>query len=328
MTEELRIIVTEQGSPQGGQPAPAPGARLPSARTPGQLPGAPARTPGQLPGAPAGGGADFAALLVRPPSVHGPTAPPLPGGVPSPAPPTSGQHQASAISAIQSVSGIGAAAAAGNITGAASGATAALIGVVASPVAIAAAAIAAGLGVATVAITAFARSVESETQRLSGFSGPLAGAQARTEIRRELDDLRRAQRLGPELAAAERLRSRFESEVTQLGTEIKLQLLRIVDIFTPFIETTINVLDGIGEFLKENGSTISAVLKGLAVANLPLWIPAVLTRLGIIADNTGDREDDEDDIFTQQFLNLLPRALEERGPDAPIPGGIRVELGA
>ena len=166
------------------------------------------------------------------------------------------------MSAIQTVGGIGTAAAAGNITGAASGATAALIAVATNPVAIAAGALAGGIGVATVAVKAFARSVESETQRLSGFSGPLAGAQAQTDIRRELDDLRRAQRLGPELAAAERLRSRFESQMTQLGTEIRLQLLRLVDIFTPFIERTADVLELVGNFVESNGDTISALIKG------------------------------------------------------------------
>jgi len=318
MAEELRIIVTEQGSPQGGQPAPAPGARLPSA-----LAGS------QVSGAPATGGSVFQALLVRPPSVKGPAAPPLPSQVPPPAPPTAAQRQATALSAIQTVGGIGTAAAAGNLAGAASGATAALVGLAASPIAIAAAAIAGGLGVATVAVKAFARSVESETQRLSGFSGPLAGAQAQTEIRRELDDLRRAQRLGPELAAAERLRSRFESEITQLGTEIRLQLLRLVDIFSPFIDTAINVLDRVGDFLENNGGAISSLIKGLVVSNLPVWLQLVLTTLGAISDNTGDTaENAETDIFTQQFLNLLPDALERRGPNAPIPGVARVELGA
>lgn len=351
MTEELRIIVTEQGSPQGGQPAPVPGARLPSARAGGQVPGAPTGgataidaalvkppsvrgptappSPSGVPGSTATGAAVFGALLLKPPSVRGPTAPPLPSQVPPSAPATSAQRRASAISAIQSVGGIGGAAAAGNIAGAASGATAALIAVVTNPIAIAAAALAGGLGVATVAITAFARSVESETQRLSGFSGPLAGAQARTEIRRELDDLRRAQRIGPELAAAERLRSKFESEMTQLGTEIKLQLLRIVDIFTPFIETAIRVLDGVGTFLENNGDAISAIVKGLVLTNLPLWFQLVLRALGVISDNTENAaEDAETDIFTQQFLNLLPNALEARGPNAPIPGVARVELGA
>lgn len=351
MAEELRIIVTEQGSPQGGQPAPAPGARLPSARAGGQVPGAPTggravtdavllkppsvrgptapSSPIQVPRATAAGASVFGALLVRPPSVKGPTAPPLPSEVPPPAPPTSDQRQASAISGIQTAGRLGAAAAAGNITGVASGATAALIAVATNPVAIAAAALAGGLGVATVAVTAFARSVESETQRLSGFSGPLAGAQARTEIRRELDDLRRAQRIGPELAAAERLRSKFESEVTQLGTEIRLQLLRIVDIFTPFIETAIRVLDGVGTFLENNGDAISSLIKGLVLTNLPLWFQLVLKALGVISGNTENAaENAEDDIFTQQFLNLLPNALEARGPNAPIPGVARVELGA
>ncbi len=168
------------------------------------------------------------------------------------------------------------------------------------------AAVAAGFGVAAIAVTKFAQVIESQTSKLAGFSGPLAAAQARTEIGRELALLRRAQRIGPGLAAAERLRFRFENTMTDLGTEILQVMLRILEELRPVIEFVITGMKAVTGFLEKYGDEIGAALP-IILAQISPMAAGVLLISRLFQDEVERREDDEDLIFTQQFLDLLPR---------------------
>lgn len=286
MPEELRIVVVDQGgaAPSGGGGGPtAPGgfSRAPGG---GQFPGGPVAPPVQPP------------PFVRPPPVQ-----------PSPRTPGTGDPSRRAISAIGTAGGVAGAAAAGNVAGAASRASSGIVAAVGGPVGVAVAAIAAGFGVAAIAAVKFAQMVESQTARLAGFSGPLAAAQARTELGRELGLLRRAQRIGPGLAAAERLRSKFEGTMTDLGTEILQILLRILEALQPVIEFVITAMRVLTEFLERHGESIGAALPALVGMVSPM-AAAVLSILRLFQGEVDRREDEEfDDPFTQQFLDLLPR---------------------
>jgi len=222
------------------------------------------------------------------------------------------------LSGVSAVGGIAGGVAAGRIS--AAGATATGVGAAAigGPIGIAVAAVAASLGVGAIAVRTFARAVETQTARLAGFSGPLAGAQAETEIRREMALFRRAQRIGPELAGAERLRSRFETAMTDLGTEILGILLKILDALEPAIETITEGVALISTFLEEHGLKIATAMEILIKSQLPLWVVILEAIQSLIERFFGEQEekDEPEDEFAKAFMNLL---LKPAGSPAASP---------
>lgn len=215
--------------------------------------------------------------------------------------------------------GIGGKAATGNVAGAAAAGVGKGALAIGGPIGIAIAAVAAGLAVAGIAAVKFAQTIESQTAKLAGFSGPLAAAQAQTEITRELALLRRARRLGPALAGAERLRSRFEDKMTDLGTEILGILLKMLDAFEPTIDLLIKAMNLVAEFLEKHGDALG---KAAALA-LKVMFPILLAleAIAVIVERFwGERKDEPvDDQFTRAFMDLLPRrGGRERDRNAPL----------
>ncbi len=294
--EELRIVVVDQGGAAGGRgPAGGPGARAPGG---GQFPRGPVAPPVQPP------------PFVRPPPVQSPRGP------------RATDSSGRVISAIGVAGGVAGAAAIGNVAGAASGAAGA-VAAAGGAVGIAVAAVAAGFAVAAIAAKKFAQVIESQTNKLAGFSAPLSAAQAQTEISRELALMRRAQRIGPELAAAERLRSKFETAMTDLGTEILGVLLKLLEAAEPFIEVAIKVLTIFADFLERFGDTIIKAMIVLArMSPVVVVMEAVFRILEKIFDAIVPDDDPVVDPFTTAFMNLLPRDPRTGQPNffQPRPG--------
>ena len=277
MAEELRIVVVDQGGSAPSRGPTAPGG------------GRPTRGP-------VSGPREF-------PALHRPgQQPPGPRGV------VGADGSRRAISAIGTAGGVAGAAAAGNVAGAVSGASKAIVAAVTGPVGIAVAAVTVGFGVAVIAVKKFAQAIESKTNKLAGFSAPLSLAQAQTEIRREEALMRRAQRIGPELAAAEQLRSKFEEAMTDIGTEILGVLLKMLESATPFIEVGIKVLTLFADFLEKWGDVIVKAMFVLArMRPVVVIMEAVFRILEKIFDAIVPDDDDGPDPFATQFMNLLPR---------------------
>ena len=291
MPEELRIVVVDQGGA-----APSRGAAAPAASSSAR---APAAGPRALP------------ALQAPRAAQGPRAVVAADG------------SRRALSAVGTAGGIAGAAAAGNVAGAASGASTGIVAAVGGPIGVAVASVAAGLGVAAIAARKFAQVVESQTNKLAGFSAPLSVAQAQTEITRELALMRRAQRIGPELAAAERLRSKFEDAMTDLGTEILGVLLKLLESATPFIEVGIKVLTIFAAFLEKWGDVIVKAMIVLArMSPIISIMEAVFRILEKIFDTIVPDPDPMVDPFTTAFMNLLQRnpRTGQREFFQPIPG--------
>ena len=300
MPEELRIVVVDQGGA-----APSRGAAAPAASSSARAPVASRAFP------------RLHAPPVQPPQFAGP--PPV---QPSPRAPATRDSSRGAISAVGTVGGIAGAAAAGNVAGAASASSAGIVAAVGGPIGVAVAAVAAGLGVAAIAARKFAQVVESQTNKLAGFSAPLSAAQAQTDVRRELALLRRAQRIGPELAAAERLRSKFEDAITDLGTEVLGLLLKVLEIGEPFIEVATKSMAILADFLEKHGDTIALAMKVLVRMNpIVLIMEAVFRILEKIFDTIVPDDPDPPDPFATAFMNLLPRnARGQREFFQPAPG--------
>lgn len=187
------------------------------------------------------------------------------------------------------------------------------VAAVGGQIAIAAAGFVAGLGVSTAAIVTFARKVESETQRLAGFSPELAVAQSMTEIRRQGAMMRRAQRIGGGLAAVELQRARFEEQVTELGTNILQILLQILEKFDPLIELVIKATEKFNEFMEQYGRPIGDA----AWETLKTAFPA-LRALDFIANILRRWTEDKDqaleqDPFMREFMSMLPHGGAARG---------------
>jgi hypothetical protein len=81
--------------------------------------------------------------------------------------------------------------------------------------------------------------LEREADRLSAYSGEVAGATAMSDIRAELADIRRAERIGPNLARFEDLRGQAMEKLADIGTEVLDQVLRLVVMLEPAIRAGI-----------------------------------------------------------------------------------------
>lgn len=113
----------------------------------------------------------------------------------------------------------------------------AAVSAVAGPLAIAFAAMTAAVVAGGAAVKKLVDVMAAEADRLSGLSADVAGATARSGLRAELADIRRAGRIGPDLAKFEDLRGRGMEKLADIQTE----LLKIVLQFVTAAEPAINV---------------------------------------------------------------------------------------
>ncbi len=115
----------------------------------------------------------------------------------------------------------------------------------AGPAALAIGAIVGAIAVGVTVIKKTFAAIDKETERLSGFSGNLAGAQARAEIRQMGADMRRAQRIGPQLARARDFTSQVETQIADLKTSM--------------IKFGLDVAEGVGGIPKALGDANSKI---------------------------------------------------------------------
>ncbi|MGH8743514.1 MAG: hypothetical protein ACREUY_04470 [Burkholderiales bacterium] len=214
--------------------------------------------------------------------------PPLPTGItgPTPAPPVAGP--------------------------AAAGSSAALIGRLAAAAEPAAVAI----GVLTVAAVGGAIAIKrafdvfaKEADRLSGFSAQLSGATARSDIRAEFASLRRANRIGPDLARVEDSTSRIQTKITDLNTEMLRVLLKIygaIEPLMPYLEGTIGIAAGSIAAAVANIEIVIATISNdstyLASASVDFVDAIAAIRTAVDDIKNGMKKDDENDQYMDAFL--------------------------
>ena len=167
---------------------------------------------------------------------------------------------------------------------------------------------------ASAAVKRFVSAIETQTAQLAGFSVVAATAQAQTQIRREAALIRRAERIGPQFARAEELRSRFEEATSALWTEILGLLLRLVEALEPAINVLIKAMGLIADFLEEHGDTI-ARMAGVAL-KVMFPILFVLEKIFELWDRIFGRDEQQQarDPFAEAFMQLIP--LGRRQGDA------------
>jgi hypothetical protein len=235
---------------------------------------------------------------------------PGPGRGLIPAPSAVGRNFSTGVN-IQTV---GVTSAAGPSAAAASGATAgslSSLAAAAGPAAIAVAALSAAVVAGAVVVRRTINMLEQEADRLSAYSGEVAGATAMSDIRAELADIRRAERIGPNLARFEDLRGQAMEKLADIGTEVLDQVLRLVVMLEPAIRAGIasgNVVaasvpvmsDALLSILAAQAGNAAALgLTNEELANLKRLNKEILNfaRLEWEDRNTGD------DPFLAEFLD-------------------------
>lgn len=285
MPEELRIVVVDQGGPAGG---PAGGA----------VAGRGARA-GTTAGVAAGG-----ALRNR----VGP--PPLSPSVPAPPRGGAALGAAAGFGGIRAAQGLASRAAAGNVAGAATAAAGLGASALGGPVGIAVAATVGVFVVAGIAVKKFVDTIESETNKLAGFSLALSIAQSQTQISRQAALRRRAGQIGPQLAAAEHLRSQFETKLTDLNTEMLKVLLEIVNKLDPLFQVVLGRMDAVTDILGDQ--KIQAEFLATSIASPQLALLKLIWN--IMTREVEERDDDKPDPFAEAFMKLSIDDPDRRRP--------------
>lgn len=184
--------------------------------------------------------------------------PPVVAATPVPTPSAAASATAAEAPASGAAAATAESAAAGSeLSGAAAGAAA---GAALGPAGlIAGVAIVAAVGTATRAISGLAkaaqnadRALQDTAQRLAPFSGALSAAQANASVRQLMNDIQRAQRMGPELARFTDERSQLDINATAIGDAVKGA---IMEDLIPAIKLLNNFLEPLAknpEELKQN----------------------------------------------------------------------------
>lgn len=105
------------------------------------------------------------------------------------------------------------------------------------------AALAAGVALAVEAFSKVTDELNQQVDQLEGYSAQLSQSSAIRDLRLEMANMRRADRVGPDLAVYEDLRGRVEQRLVDLGTEIYAAVAKMVTNLEPAITVGLNSLD-------------------------------------------------------------------------------------
>lgn len=212
----------------------------------------------------------------------------------------------------------GGAAAAGGST-AAGGAVAAMA---TNPYTIAAAAVAATVVGGAAIAKEYDKIMSREAARIKDYSPELSNVAALSEIRTEIGKMRRADRIGGDLADYENFKSRAEQRLAEVQTEILHALLDIFKLLEPTLEQALHGADiGIAnlQVLAAHGEAVNKTLRGDIVGALAANDRAneLLGKVGkeILEWVRNEDSDDmgEDDIWLRAFLTQQPIELDDAG---------------
>jgi hypothetical protein len=114
---------------------------------------------------------------------------------------------------------------------------------IAGPAAIAVAGLATAVAAGAMVVKGVFDALNNQVKQLEGVSADVSVATSITDMRREMADIRRAEKIGPDIARFENIRSKFEDKAADLWTEVLKVLVKLFETVEPAIELT---TDGIG----------------------------------------------------------------------------------
>jgi hypothetical protein len=224
------------------------------------------------------------------------------------------------LATIATTASVARGAASGRVGSAAAASTGALAAAVTGPVGITIAAFAAAVGGAAVAVRSFGKLVEGQVSRLAGFSGEVAAAQAETDLRREVAQFRRAEQIGPQLAAAERFRGRLEQKSAELQTRLLAIVLELAQRAEPALEGLFVVLDKVVTLTEIIMKVVNEHLGKLAI--LAPGLAAIVKLLSEIGENTRPEEEPGfEDPFLDEFMGHVQNTPLFWPQGQPLPEG-------
>lgn len=112
----------------------------------------------------------------------------------------------------------------------------------AGPAALAVAALGAAVIGGVVAVKKLSDGLNAEGDRLARFSGEITGAQANKGVREEFADIRRADRIGPQLAGVMEASSQIQAKIADVNTELLKFVVDLVNDLKPVLPVVVNSL--------------------------------------------------------------------------------------
>ncbi len=120
-------------------------------------------------------------------------------------------------------------------------------------------AFAAVIGLAIAAVVKGINILHTEGERLQDYSGNLAKEFAMSDVRAMRADMRRAQRLGPDIAVVENIRSRILEKISDIVTEIYALLAKFIVYLQPALEELVGLLGVVAESVPAMADMLKAL---------------------------------------------------------------------
>lgn len=214
-------------------------------------------------------------------------------------------------------SGIPGPAVAAPVTGPAVGAGTAASGMarlaaIAGPAALAVAALTAGVVAGALVVKKAFDVMNSEATRLAGLSGSLSASTSLNAVRAEFADIRRASRIGPQLANVNNASGQVSAKMADVVTELLKVVVDATNSFQPLVPVLVNTLDLLAAGIPVISDAVVAVHQFLtgdfaAAKNFDEKEQANLKRLvesigALIRNEIEDKKNKEEDIFAGYFL--------------------------
>lgn len=175
---------------------------------------------------------------------------------------------------------------------------------------------AAALGlVATVAVKAN-QSLKGLAEQSAEYSPEVAEATARSEIREMMSEMKRAQRIGPELARFEDARSRFESAMESIGTrliELGLLIVKPLEPILNALSTIIELMMALGQPIVESLKVIVDVVT-LQFGSIPGDLKNLLESITTMPDKLKKAFEDDEANLTDPFGAELDKMFNTAAP--------------
>lgn len=167
------------------------------------------------------------------------------------------------------------------------------------------------LGAVVAAVTAFKMGLTQayhDIESLEQFSGELSSANAMGEVRSMMAEIRRSDRLGPQLAELSDVTSRGQEALYEVGTELMAVFLGYAEEMKPLIEAAITAA-------KITAAGIPALKEQLDLL-ITLWSPMAAVLLGL-QDPVTEANEAIKAIknFTKRSAEALEGEAEPIGPD-------------
>jgi hypothetical protein len=198
------------------------------------------------------------------------------------------------------------------------------------PAVVAIGAVAAVAALCAVALKKFGDMVQNQAQKLEAYSVEVSLATARTAVMRERMAFARAERIGPDVAKWERIRSNAEEQLQRVGTEILKVVLNIFETFEPEIKALVELLKILPPAVEVGGKQLEILVDFATtdVAELlkdakevPGLIQKLMTAVKTAVDNINKPPEDQppfNDPFLQDFF-----LIGQNMPGPPRPPGRR-----